>query len=266
MSTLGSLRQGYETNGHALATNVLRHTDLDILQKELEVLVDSLNRNTAPMEERSSYKKAFIQITNLWQRSEIVKTFVFRKDLAKLAADIMGVSGVRLYHDQALFKEAGGGPTPWHVDQVYWPMDTPNTCTLWIPLQDTSLEMGPLAFASGSHVREDGRNLVISDESQEYFEQWVSKQDLSIHEEAVKKGDLTLHAGWTVHKAGPNHTKLRREVMTIIYMADDACLLDPLSATQKVDRHVFTPGIAPGAPIDSGLNPLLYSAEVVDEF
>lgn len=28
------------------------------------------------------------------------------------------VDGVRIYHDQALFKSPGGGPTPWHCDQV----------------------------------------------------------------------------------------------------------------------------------------------------
>ena len=36
---------------------------------------------------------------------------------------------VRLYHDQALFKEAGGGITPWHQDQHYWPLDTDRTIT-----------------------------------------------------------------------------------------------------------------------------------------
>jgi len=31
----------------------------------------------------------------------------------------MGVQGVRLYHDQALIKEPGGKPTPWHQDYYY---------------------------------------------------------------------------------------------------------------------------------------------------
>jgi hypothetical protein len=30
----------------------------------------------------------------------------------------MEVEGVRLYHDQALFKEAEGGITPWHADHT----------------------------------------------------------------------------------------------------------------------------------------------------
>ncbi len=94
------------------------------LSLELRELMSALNPNTDPIEMRSAYKRAFTQVTNLWHKSETVKNFVFRNDLAKIAAKIMGVSGVRLYHDQALFKEAGGGATPWHVDQVYWPLDT----------------------------------------------------------------------------------------------------------------------------------------------
>ena len=36
---------------------------------------------------------------------------------------LLQTPGVRMYHDQALYKEAGGGYTPWHVDQFYWPLD-----------------------------------------------------------------------------------------------------------------------------------------------
>ena len=49
-----------------------------------------------------------------------------------------------LYHDQALFKEPGGGPTPWHQDQYYWPFDTDKTITMWMPL----VEVGPVAGAA----------------------------------------------------------------------------------------------------------------------
>ena len=63
---------------------------------------------------------------------------------------LLEVAGVRLYHDQALFKEAGGGHTPWHADQFYWPLATDRTVTAWVPLVDVPMEMGPLAFATGS--------------------------------------------------------------------------------------------------------------------
>lgn len=60
---------------------------------------------------------------------------------------------MRLYHDQALYKEAGGGPTPWHADQYYWPLTTDRVVTAWVPLQPVSPDMGPLAFAERTHTK-----------------------------------------------------------------------------------------------------------------
>ena len=58
---------------------------------------------------------------NLWAVDDAVKQFTLAKRFAKIAADLLGVDKVRLYHDQALYKEPGGGFTPWHQDQYYWP-------------------------------------------------------------------------------------------------------------------------------------------------
>ena len=55
---------------------------------------------------------------NLWEQDADIHRFAFGKRLARIAADLMGVRGVRLYHDQALSKQPGGGPTPYHADQA----------------------------------------------------------------------------------------------------------------------------------------------------
>src|SRR6185312_281663 len=103
--------------------------------------------------ERDTYHKAFIQVDGLWRRDERVRKFVLARRFGKVAADLMGVDGVRVYMDQALFKEPGGGHTPWHQDQYYWPLDTHNTITMWMPLVDIDVQMGMLTFASGSHKK-----------------------------------------------------------------------------------------------------------------
>ncbi len=82
-----------------------------------------------------------------------------------MAAALLGVERVRLYHDQALCKEAGGGRTPWHQDQYYWPLDADRTITMWMPLIDLPDEIGSMTFASGSHLLGDLGGYAISDES-----------------------------------------------------------------------------------------------------
>ena len=135
-------KRGFIKLKKILSPEVLAQYGREFTQK-----VHELNKNTLPMEERSTYKKAFIQIGNLWRNSDLVKEFVFGKRLPRVASELMGTRGVRMYHDQALYKEAGGGFTPWHADQFYWPLATEKCCTVWIPLQKTPLEMGPMAFA-----------------------------------------------------------------------------------------------------------------------
>jgi len=252
------MQEQYSRDGYIRVTNVVDAESLRSLAVELRDLMAMLNPNSDPIEMRSTYKRAFTHVTNLWQKSEIIKNFVFRRDLAEIAANIMGVKGVRLYHDQALFKEAGEGATPWHVDQVYWPLDTVNTCTFWIPLQKTPSEMGTLSFARGSHLKTGGRDMVISDASDAFFSQYVKDSGFEVSSDEFERGDISIHAGWTVHRAGPNLTTTPREVMTIIYMADDTCLLKSPSTTQYVDRDAFTPDVQPGEGIDTPLNPILY--------
>ena len=100
--------------------------------------------------------------------------FTLSRRFGKIAADLMGVDGVRLYHDQALFKEPGGGPTPWHQDQGYWPLDTQQTITMWMPLVDVSAQSGTMTFASGSQATGYLGDLPISDKSEAEFDKFVA--------------------------------------------------------------------------------------------
>src|SRR5579871_3132689 len=140
-------RAFFRENGYLKLQKVLRPETVAYYAREITNQVNRLNDMDLPMEKRTTYQKAFLQIMNIWTQSEIVKEMVFSTKLARIAAELMEVSGVRIYHDQALYKEPGGGITPWHADQYYFPVSSDRTVTAWIPLQKTPLEMGPLAFA-----------------------------------------------------------------------------------------------------------------------
>lgn len=248
----------YRENGWIKLEQVLSAGTLAYYGEEIGQKVLELNPNRKPLAERDTYHKAFIQITNLWEKSESVREFVFGKRLAQIATALMDVRGVRLYHDQALYKEPGGGFTPWHADQQYWPLASDKSITAWIPLQATPVEMGPLAFASRSQQFTYGRDLSISDESERLIQQAVQEANFDYIEEPFELGDVSFHSGWTFHRAGPNRTNQPRGVMTIIYMDAEMRLARPENKYQEVDREVFCPDVEVGAIIDSPKNPLLY--------
>jgi len=106
----------YQQHRFIKLKQVLDEASLSFFNEAISKRVTAMNNETRPLEERSTYGKAFLQLFNLWREDAIIKELVFSKRLAKIAADLMQRDGVRIYHDQALSKEAGGGITPWHAD------------------------------------------------------------------------------------------------------------------------------------------------------
>ncbi len=247
----------YKENRFIKLKNVLDSPTLAYYKKVINDKVAELSRDYAPLDQRDTYGKAFLQIMNLWTKDELVKTFAFSKRLAGIAAALMQVDGVRIYHDQALYKEPGGGFTPWHADQYYWPLETDKTVTAWIPLQATPLEMGPLEFSAKSHRLQDGRNLKISDDSEQVIAEKLRLGDFTKVIEGFDLGEVSFHSGWVFHRAGANNTDQMRSVMTVIYMDKNMKLMQPLNENQQADWDTWCPGAVVGEVIDSPLNPVL---------
>lgn len=212
-----------------------------------------------PIEERDTYGKAFLQAANLWRRDPRIATFTLAKRFARIAAGLLGVERVRVYHDQALFKEAGGGATPWHQDQHYWPLDTDDTVTMWMPLVDVPPEVGSMTFASGSHRLGYLGNYPISDESERTFRSMTEERGLDLETYgALQAGDTTWHAGWTLHSAPANPTGNLRAVMTIIYFADGAKVSEHPTEGQQLDLSLWLKGCEPGEPAAGHRLPLVW--------
>ncbi len=248
--------RSYQKNGYIKLKNVLSAETLHFYGEVITDWVFKLNKLTKPMEERTTYEKAFLQVMNLWRENDSIKEFVFSKRLAQIATELMQVQGVRLYHDQALYKESSGGITPWHADQFYWPLSNANTITVWIPLQKVPMEMGPLAFAEASQTVEIGRDKEISDESEALLA--AAMKQFTINEAPFELGEVSFHAGWTYHRAGANVSNKPRKVMTVIYMDKDIRIVEPTNEFRKNDWQTWLDERPVGSIADGHLNPILY--------
>jgi len=253
--------QAFATEGFIKLADVLPPGVLRDYGAEITRLTIALNAETRPLAERSTYDRAFLQVMNLWQSSERVREFVLGKRLGRIAAGLLQVRGVRLYHDQSLYKEPGGGITPAHADQYYWPMASDRSITAWIPLQPVPVEMGPLTFFARSQAEAFGRDLGISDESERAITAAMQARGFAESAEPYALGEVSFHLGWTFHRAGANRSDRPRSVMTIIYMDREMHAAAPLNAMQRNDRDQWCPGVEPGAPLATAKNPVLYTAE-----
>ena len=78
---------------------------------------------------------------------------------------------------------------------------------------------------------------------------------------ALRAGDATFHAGWTIHGAAANPSPTMRSVMTIIYFADGTRIAAPNSDAQRGDHKVWLASLPPGELAVGPKNPLVYPSD-----
>ncbi len=204
--------------------------------------------------DKSRYEQSFTQCQNLWEDCPDVRPLTFHPLLAETAAGLLGVDAVRLWHDQALYKEAGGRETDPHQDHPYWPIVETDTVTAWIPFDGSTLETGAMGYLPGSHrlgVRAfvdifsgRGHDPLARAELQAIDPVFVE----------VPAGSVAFHHGLTFHLAKPNRTGTVRRVHTVIYFADGSTRGEGAFPHPSVERA----GIAMGAVIASDVTPLAW--------
>ena len=198
---------------------------------------------------KGAYEQIFTQKVNLWQRHPSVARFVTSKRLGNLAAQLEGVP-MRLWHDQALFKEpsTNNNKTPWHQDAPYWPhQQMRHQTTIWIALKDATIVNGCMAFVGGTHKIGPVPAINLSD-PQDIFDYAPHIKPVKPKVVELQAGSATFHNGLTFHYAGPNKSGGVREAFAIIYMPHDTkyngkghMVTDPLGLQegQVLDADVF---------------------------
>lgn len=256
MRDLSSERAELDRDGHVVVRMLLATEEIGRFREIVNrALPTALKVELPPGNE--TYQAAFDQYMNLWQSDGAVRQVTLHPELARTAASLLGVRAVRVYHDQALYKVAGGGHTPWHQDQWYWPLDTDRTITMWLPLHDVDPSMGDLEFAVGTHRGPIGDE-AISDDSDAYYDEYLADSGIERRSTGpMRAGDASFHLGWTLHRASPNVTDADREVMTVIWFADGARVAEPTNKGQQLDRLIWLRNIEPGELAASDLNPLV---------
>ena len=205
------------------------------------------------------YEQSFLQAFNLWRQYPALAEFAKAYRFADIARSLLQVDGLKLWFDQALFKEPGGRITDYHVDAAFWPLQPAAlTTTIWIALVDVPREKGCMAFATGSHklspdaefvdIFNAQEEIAISDNLRHYPWEWLP----------LEQGDCSFHSGLVYHRAGANQTDAMREAMTMAYIAADARFDWSESNPEAAGRHGFaTEGLKRGDLLESEFAPRL---------
>jgi len=210
--------------------------------------------DTRTLAQKSRYEQSFTQCQNLWEDCPDVRPLTFHPVVAETAARLLGVDAVRIWHDQALYKEPGGRETDPHQDQPYWPIVETDTITAWIPFDGSTLESGAMGYLPGSHrlgVREFVD--IFSGRGEDPLTRRELEGMTPVFVE-VPPRSVAFHHGLTFHLAKPNTTATVRRVHTAIYFADGSTRGEGRFPHPSVERA----GIAMGAVIASDVTPIAW--------
>ena len=213
--------------------------------------------STRSAENQEYYDRVFTQRVNLWQTDGAVKSLLFEDALGRFAGQLAGVKGLRIWHDQALVKEPYANPTAFHLDVPYWSFTSPDAITIWVALDDATLENGCLYYVPGSHKAGKFDNVGIGQHIGELFDIYPEWRDVPAVPCPVPAGGALFHNGLTFHGAGANMTPGRRRAMTCAYMPDGATF----NGQQNVLPPEYFKSLKVGDLLDNDAqNPLVYRA------
>ncbi len=249
------LVEKFRCDGFVVVPELLTDAELERFGAAVDRAVADRKRNdTRALADKSLYEQSFTQCINLWEDHPDVLPLTFHPKISEVATILIGVPRLRLWHDQALYKDAGGRYTEPHQDQPYWPMDEIDTLTAWIPFDGSTRENGCMGYIPGSHRVGVKKfiNIFTADEKVKILEEPAIAAIPPVYVE-VPRGSVAFHHGLTVHLAMPNKSGLPRRVHTMIYFRDGATRTKPY-VHPSVDR----PGIKVGEAIDSELTPLVW--------
>ena len=201
----------------------------------------------------------FTQRMQLRTLSRGVKQLVEEQQIGRLIAELEGVDAVRIYLDQALVKEPYGAPTQYHLDLPWWAFDSPQACTIWIALDDSTLQNGCLYFIPGSHRLEI---TTAGDLGPELGALFASHPEAATSPVAcpLPAGGCSFHNARTVHGAGANMTPGRRRAMTAAFMPDGARFNGRPDVRVLGEQYLAT--LAEGDPLaNDDLNPVTYASQ-----
>lgn len=224
--------QSYRDNGFIVIENFLSQEELDhwrnavtaAVQERAGIKIPGKDIKTGEAdginEDADYFAKVFDQLLNLWQTNKWVNELMLDQRIGQMAAQLSGADGIRIWHDQALIKRPWANPTAWHLDTPFWSFSDRRAISIWVALDDATLENGCLYFIPGSHKLTNFDKITIGRNMDGIFDVYPQLRNLKSTAAPMTAGSCSFHNGLTVHGANANMTNGFRRAMTCAYMPD----------------------------------------------
>ena len=266
----------YRNDGYLLIEGFLDDGELAEWRSVTDEAVDQrLNARTGDFEKDlnnqrdpdSYYAQVFTQCIRLADTHPGMAKLMLDERLGRVAGTLAGVDGIRIWHDQALIKPPYGNATAWHLDNPYpdadspptalhyWSFSSPDSISVWVALDDATLENGCMWYLPGTHKSARHVRAGIGTNMRELFKSYPEWLDIRAVAAPAPAGSAVFHSGLTAHAAGTNMTPRPRRAMTCAYMPDGATF----NGRKSVLPDDYYRSLKVGDPLnDERQNPLIW--------
>ena len=201
------------------------------------------------------YAQVFTQCLKLADTHPGMYEIMHAPALGEFVGTLAGVDGLRIWHDQALFKPPFGNPTAWHLDNPYWSFSSPNSISIWVALDDATLQNGCMYYLPGTQKTARYENVGIGKNQADLFKVYPEWRSLDSVACPCPAGTAVFHNGLTAHGAGANMTKGSRRAMTCAFMPDGSTF----NGVQNILPEAYFQSLKIGDVLnDNTINPLIW--------
>lgn len=204
----------FRTNGYWLSPKLFSDAELAelrvhhaaVVAGEYETKRPPLSRDPEP-----GNTSRLVQVNNAYWTDATIARHILSVHIGRIAARLLGVTGIRVWHDQLLLKPPQSGKAGnigWHQDRGYWScLDRDDQITAWIALEDVNEENGCMEVVPGSQTW----GLLGEDH---FYQQDIDQQIARIEQKTGKPfitkpcilpaGCASFHHSLTIHGSRPN--------------------------------------------------------------
>jgi phytanoyl-CoA hydroxylase len=202
------------------------------------------------------YSIVLSQRVNLSRSNQGVRGLIVNPRIGRLISRLSGIGAVRMWHDQLLIKEPYSPPTSFHLDEPFWSFTSDQALTIWVALDDATLQNGAMCYLPGVHRERRRVQIDLTGDIGSIFRSYPEWATIDPVFCPVCAGGCIFHHGLVAHGACANMTPRARRAMTAGFFPDGSTF----NGIQNILSDEEMAGLRVGDLLDDDeFYPLLYS-------
>lgn len=209
--------QRFKQDGFFVWPEVFSAAEIDAIRRLCDGFDDEYEHTLAQIGSQGISRAGEIAFTaHLAARSPELARFVVSPPFIDIVTTLIGPD-VSLYWDQTVYKRPETARDfPWHQDNGYTPIVPEQYVTCWIPLEDISLDMGPVWVLPKSHLQGTVEHRDTPLGKQCYF-----GPDPGVPV-PIAKGAMIVFSSLLFHRSSANLSAKTRPAYIVQYCAKEA--------------------------------------------